>query len=149
MKVEIRTPNGAMLVDLAEFLPASKTRVRKLFRLMECGLDPAAKKSVKDYLCSLKKTDKMDLAKAAEKDREKKISNIDAEIKRLNEEKVKLKEEQMEAKRRIKAEQQIQSNVDDWIREFCYCAGYVEDTDGTEDRRAGTVGGHGTSPPYS
>lgn len=132
MKVEIRTPNGAMLVDLAEFLPASKTRVRKLFRLMECGLDPAAKKSVKDYLCSLKKTDKMDLAKAAEKDREKKISNIDSEIKRLNEEKVKLKEEQMEAKRRIKAEQQIQSNVDDWIREFCYCAGYAEDTDGTE-----------------
>ena len=91
MKVEIRTPNGAMLVDLAEFLPASKTRVRKLFRLMECGLDPAAKKSVKDYLCSLKKTDKMDLAKAAEKDREKKISNIDSEIKRLNEEKVKLR----------------------------------------------------------
>lgn len=89
-------------------------------------LDPAAKKSVKDYLCSLKKTDKMDLAKAAEKDREKKISNIDSEIKRLNEEKVKLKEEQMEAKRRIKAEQQIQSNVDDWIREFCYCAGYAE-----------------------
>lgn len=44
MKVEIRTPNGAMLVDLAEFLPASKTRVRKLFRLMECGLDPAAEK---------------------------------------------------------------------------------------------------------
>ena len=69
---------------------------------------------------------------AAEKDREKKISNIDSEIKRLNEEKIKLKEEQMEAKRRIKAEQQIQSNVDDWIREFCYCAGYVEDTDGTE-----------------
>ena len=69
---------------------------------------------------------------AAEKDREKKISNIDSEIKRLNEEKIKLKEEQMEAKRRIKAEQQIQSNVDDWIWEFCYCAGYVEDTDGTE-----------------
>lgn len=132
MKVEIKTPNGAMLVDLAEFLPASKTRVRKLFRLMESGLDPAAKKSVKDYLCGLKKTDKMDLARAVEKDREKKISSIDSEIKRLNAEKTQLKEEQMEAKRRIKAEQQIQCNADDWIREFCYYAGYVEDTNGTE-----------------
>ena len=132
MKVEIKTPNGAMLVDLAEFLPASKTRVRKLFRLMECGLDPAAKKSVKDYLCSLKKTGRMDLARAVEKDREKKISSIDSEIKRLNAEKIKLKEEQMEAKRRIKAEQQIQCSADDWIREFYYYAGYVEDTDGKE-----------------
>ena len=50
MKVKIKTPNGFMTVDLAEFLPASKAKVRKLFRLMEQGIDVATKKSVREYL---------------------------------------------------------------------------------------------------
>lgn len=65
MKVKIKTPNGFMTVDLAEFLPASKAKVRKLFRLMEQGINAATKKSVREYLSGLKKTDRLDLITAS------------------------------------------------------------------------------------
>lgn len=132
MKVKIKTPNGFMTVDLAEFLPASKAKVRKLFRLMEHGIDTATKKKVREYLSGLKKSDKLNLVTAMEKDWTKRLMDIDMELERLNDEKRQLKGELAEAKKRIRAEQLIQSSADEWIREFCYYAGYVEDTDVTE-----------------
>ena len=132
MKVKIKTPNGFMTVDLAEFLPASKAKVRKLFRLMEQGIDVATKKSVREYLSGLKKTDRMDLITAMEKEWEKRLMDIDMELERLNDEKIQLKRDLAKAKKRMRAEQLILVSVDEWIREFCYYAGYVEDTDVTE-----------------
>lgn len=132
MKVKIKTPNGFMTVDLAEFLPASKTKVRKLFRLMEQGIDAATKKSVREYLSGLKKTDRLDLITAMEKEWEKRLMDIDMELERLNDEKIQLKRDLAKAKKRMRAEQLILASADEWIREFCYYAGYVEDTDVTE-----------------
>ena len=129
MKVKIKTPNGFMTVDLAEFLPASKAKVRKLFRLMEQGIDAATKKSVREYLSGLKKTDRLDLITAMEKEWEKRLMDIDMELERLNDEKIQLKRDLAKAKKRMRAEQ---PSADEWIREFCYYAGYVEDTDVTE-----------------
>lgn len=132
MKVKIKTPNGFMTVDLAEFLPASKAKVRKLFRLMEQGIDVATKKSVREYLSGLKKTDRLDLITAMEKEWEKRLMDIDMELERLNDEKIQLKRDLAKAKKRMRAEQLILVSADEWIREFCYYAGYVEDTDVTE-----------------
>ena len=132
MKVKIKTPNGFMTVDLAEFLPASKTKVRKLFRLMEQGIDAATKKSVREYLSGLKKTDRLDLITAMEKEWEKRLMDIDMELERLNDEKIQLKRDLAKAKKRMRAEQLILASADEWIREICYYAGYVEDTDVTE-----------------
>ena len=132
MKVKIKTPNGFMTVDLAEFLPASKAKVRKLFRLMEQGIDAATKKSVREYLSGLKKTDRLDLITAMEKEWEKRLMDIDMELERLNDEKIQLKRDLAKAKKRMRAEQLIQASADGWIRELCYYAGYVEDTDVTE-----------------
>lgn len=132
MKVKIKTPNGFMTVDLAEFLPASKAKVRKLFRLMEQGIDVATKKSVREYLSGLKKTDRLDLITAMEKEWEKRLMGIDMELERLNDEKIQLKRDLAKAKKRMRAEQLIQASADEWIREFSYYAGYVEDTDVTE-----------------
>ena len=132
MKVKIKTPNGFMTVDLAEFLPASKAKVRKLFRLMEQGIDAATKKSVREYLSGLKKTDRLDLITAMEKEWEKRLMDIDMELERLNDEKIQLKRDLAKAKKRMRAEQLILVSADEWIREFCYYAGYVEDTDVTE-----------------
>ena len=132
MKVKIKTPNGFMTVDLAEFLPASKAKVRKLFRLMEQGIDAATKKSVREYLSGLKKTDRLDLITAMEKEWEKRLMDIDMELERLNDEKIQLKRDLAKAKKRMRAEQLILASADEWIREFCYYAGYVEDTDVTE-----------------
>lgn len=132
MKVKIKTPNGFMTVDLAEFLPASKAKVRKLFRLMEQGIDVATKKSVREYLSGLKKTDRLDLITAMEKEWEKRLMDIDMELERLNDEKIQLKRDLAKAKKRMRAEQLIQASADEWIREFSYYAGYVEDTDVTE-----------------
>lgn len=132
MKVKIKTPNGFMTVDLAEFLPASKAKVRKLFRLMEQGIDAATKKSVREYLSGLKKTDRLDLITAMEKEWEKRLMDIDMELERLNDEKIQLKRDLAKAKKRMRAEQLIQASADEWIREFSYYAGYVEDTDVTE-----------------
>ena len=132
MKVKIKTPNGFMTVDLAEFLPASKAKVRKLFRLMEQGIDAATKKSVREYLFGLKKTDRLDLITAMEKEWEKRLMDIDMELERLNDEKIQLKRDLAKAKKRMRAEQLILASADEWIREFCYYAGYVEDTDVTE-----------------
>lgn len=129
MKVKIKTPNGFMTVDLAEFLPASKAKVRKLFRLMEQGIDAATKKSVREYLSGLKKTDRLDLITAMEKEWEKRLMDIDMELERLNDEKIQLKRDLAKAKKRMRAEQLIRASADEWIREFCYYAGYVEDTD--------------------
>ncbi len=132
MKVKIKTPNGFMTVDLAEFLPASKAKVRKLFRLMEQGIDAATKKSVREYLSGFKKTDRLDLITAMEKEWEKRLMDIDMELERLNDEKIQLKRDLAKAKKRMRAEQLILVSADEWIREFCYYAGYVEDTDVTE-----------------
>ena len=132
MKVKIKTPNGFMTVDLAEFLPASKAKVRKLFRLMEQGIDAATKKSVREYLSGLKKTDRLDLITAMEKEWEKRLMDIDMELERLNDEKIQLKRDLAKAKKRMRAEQLILASADEWIREFCYYAGYVENTDVTE-----------------
>lgn len=132
MKVKIKTPNGFMTVDLAEFLPASKAKVRKLFRLMEQGIDVATKKSVREYLSGLKKTDRLDLITAMEKEWEKRLMDIDMELERLNDEKIQLKRDLAKAKKRMRAEQLILVSADEWIREFCYYAGYVEDTDVTK-----------------
>lgn len=129
MKVKIKTPNGFMTVDLAEFLPASKAKVRKLFRLMEQGIDVATKKSVREYLSGLKKTDRLDLITAMEKEWEKRLMDIDMELERLNDEKIQLKRDLAKAKKRMRAEQLIQASADEWIREFSYYVGYVEDTD--------------------
>ena len=132
MKVKIKTPNGFMTVDLAEFLPTSKAKIRKLFRLMEQGIDAATKKSVREYLSGLKKTDRLDLITAMEKEWEKRLMDIDMELERLNDEKIQLKRDLAKAKKHMRAEQLIQASADEWIREFCYYVGYVEDTDVTE-----------------
>lgn len=129
MKVKIKTPNGFMTVDLAEFLPASKAKVRKLFRLMEQGIDAATKKSVREYLSGLKKTDRLDLITAMEKEWEKRLMDIDMELERLNDEKIQLKRDLAKAKKRMRAEQLILVSADEWIREFCYYAGYVEENE--------------------
>ena len=129
MKVKIKTPNGFMTVDLAEFLPASKAKVRKLFRLMEQGIDVATKKSVREYLSGLKKTDRLDLITAMEKEWEKRLMDIDMELERLNDEKIQLKRDLAKAKKRMRAEQLILVSADEWIREFCYYAGYVEENE--------------------
>lgn len=129
MKVKIKTPNGFMTVDLAEFLPASKAKVRKLFRLMEQGIDAATKKSVREYLSGLKKTDRLDLITAMEKEWEKRLMDIDMELERLNDEKIQLKRDLAKAKKRMRAEQLILVSADEWIREFYYYAGYVEENE--------------------
>ena len=129
MKVKIKTPNGFMTVDLAEFLPASKAKVRKLFRLMEQGIDAATKKSVREYLSGLKKTDRLDLITAMEKEWDKRLMDIDMELERLNDEKIQLKRDLAKAKKRMRAEQLILVSADEWIREFCYYAGYVEENE--------------------
>ena len=113
MKVKIKTPNGFMTVDLAEFLPASKAKVRKLFRLMEQGIDAATKKSVREYLSGLKKTDRLDLITAMEKEWEKRLMDIDMELERLNDEKIQLKRDLAKAKKRMRAEQLIQASADE------------------------------------
>lgn len=104
MKVKIKTPNGFMTVDLAEFLPTSKAKIRKLFRLMEQGIDAATKKSVREYLSGLKKTDRLDLITAMEKEWEKRLMDIDMELERLNDEKIQLKRDLAKAKKHMRAE---------------------------------------------
>ena len=99
---------------------------------MEQGIDAATKKSVREYLSGLKKTDRLDLITAMEKEWEKRLMDIDMELERLNDEKIQLKRDLAKAKKRMRAEQLIQASADEWIREFCYYAGYVEDTDVTE-----------------
>ena len=67
-----------------------------------------------------------------EKEWEKRLMDIDMELERLNDEKIQLKRDLAKAKKHMRAEQLIQASADEWIREFCYYAGYVEDTDVTE-----------------
>ena len=112
MKVKIKTPNGFMTVDLAEFLPTSKAKIRKLFRLMKkTRMDAATKKSVREYLSGLKKTDRLDLITAMEKEWEKRLMDIDMELERLNDEKIQQKRDLAKAKKHMRAEQLIQASA--------------------------------------
>lgn len=53
MIVTLKTQNGTMSVNLKEFFPASRSRVKKLFLLMGQGLTVEDKRKVKAYLLEL------------------------------------------------------------------------------------------------
>lgn len=79
MEVEILTINGHVLVELDAYLPASVSKVRKLFRLMRSGLTRQDKLAVRAYL-----RERIQNSNASEKELKSRRTELEAELTKLD-----------------------------------------------------------------
>ena len=100
MTVMILTENGKMIVDLEQFFPASREKVRKLFRLMDRGLDEEEKQKVRLWLARCAAGRKSGSLTAALSEAEKEQERIDRMIADL--------------KRRIRVEKEMTRKAPGW-----------------------------------
>ena len=131
MTVMILTENGKMIVDLEQFFPASREKVRKLFRLMDRGLDEEEKQKVRLWLARCAAGGKSGSLTAALSEAEKEQERIDRMIADL--------------KRRIRGEKEMTRKAPGRIRDFEVACGGMKDVC-EADRHEGSVGAGGKRP---
>lgn len=120
MIVTLKTQNGTMSVNLKEFFPASRSRVKKLFLLMEQGLTVEDKRKVKAYL--------LELQAGVEKDlqvNERNLASQQAELLDLEEKINQMKAQQKVKKeniagldRKIKKDKKTRDALPVWLQDF-------------------------------
>ena len=120
MIVTLKTQNGTMSVNLKEFFPASRSRVKKLFLLMGQGLTVEDKRKVKAYL--------LELQAGVEKDlqvNERNLASQQAELLDLEEKINQMKAQQKVKKeniagldRKIKKDKKTRDALPVWLQDF-------------------------------
>lgn len=123
MNVVIKTENGLLEVNLAEFFPTSLVRTRKLFRLMEQGLGDSEKENVREYLRQRGNKDRIAEERHAEEDR---IQNAVEELEAVKQKRNRLEQIIRVAKAKVRILEQEEKNAQIWIREFDYICGGPE-----------------------
>lgn len=125
MKVEIRTANGQMTVDLEQFLPTTISRIRKLFILMREGASNETLERVSSYLLEKKtvaEESRMDLEEE-QADLERHLNHLEGEIADLRKGRDQTKKRITAIKADIRKVQQIEGMAPVWRKEFEYICG--------------------------
>lgn len=120
MIVNIETDNGQMEVNLAEFFPSDLVRIRKLFHLMQKGLETVEQEKVREYL--------VDRGKHAEElagEEREQIENLQEYAARLDEQIKELKQQLditrqriREGETRVRLLDAVKDRFPVWVREF-------------------------------
>ena len=120
MIVNIETDNGHMDVNLAEFFPASLEKTRKLFRLMQEGVEPAEQEKVRAYL-----VDRGKHAEEMTEEEREQIENLQEYAARLDEQIKELKQQLditrqriREGNSRVRLLDAVKDRFPVWVREF-------------------------------
>ncbi len=127
MIVKIKTDNGQMRVNMAEFFPNGIAKVRRLFKLMRSGTEPEELDEVRSFLQS--RGDEAGRVKEASQENierlEAELEEIESGVKELADRKQAVKQKIREEESRGRVARQVEDMTPAWLREFDYiCGGY-------------------------
>lgn len=111
MRVRVQTENGYLEIELDKFLTQPKSKVRKLFRLMEKGMTPEEKRRVLEYLTARKTLERTAICR-------KVVSELEQKLLKLLEEERELKQAISRARAEQQEEEMIQRTLPAWEEQF-------------------------------
>ncbi len=129
MEVTIKTENGTMRVRLDQFLPDTRTRVRKLFRLMAAGMDGAALAEVRGYLEKAAAGDGLAAACSEAEEAGAAVRRLDRQISGLKYERDAEKGRLTKAKAVVRRIEMMREKAPVWIGDFDAICGGKDDRD--------------------
>lgn len=120
MTVDIKTHNGHMRVELDKFFPTTVTRARKLFRLMQSGLEAQDKAAVREYIdkrgrdAAVVQRELNGHIEALEQQR----MLVEAQVEELRMQLRTTRERITVAKSSVRKMESLEKNSSTWLREF-------------------------------
>lgn len=118
MEVTIKTENGTIRVRLDQFLPNTRTRVKKLFRIMAAGMDDITLAEVRDYLEKAASGNGLAGACSEAEDAEAAVRRLDRQISKLEYERDAEKKREAEARTKIRRIETMREKAHIWIGDF-------------------------------